>query len=75
MGARGFRAFSIDLAPFGATDTGLRAGGRFSSTVGCGGGFGVSSIVECLPVVHGGISRNSSNVKTRGLQHFQPATT
>lgn len=35
-------------------------------------GFGVSSIVECLPVVHGGISRNSSKVKTRGLQQSQP---
>ena len=33
---------------------------------------GVSSTVECLPVVHGGIERNSSKVKTRGLQHFQP---
>lgn len=35
-------------------------------------GAGVSSVVECLPVVQGGIERNSSNVKTRGLQHFQP---
>jgi hypothetical protein len=32
----------------------------------------VSSTVECLPVVHGGMLRNSSKVKTRGLQHFQP---
>ena len=39
-----------------------------------GGGAGVSSIVECLPVVQGGIVRNSSKVKTRGLQHFQPRT-
>lgn len=38
--------------------------------LGCG--FGVSSVVECLPIVHGGIDRNSSNVKTRGLQHLQP---
>lgn len=30
------------------------------------------SVVLCLPVVHGGIERNSSKVKTRGLQHFQP---
>lgn len=37
-----------------------------------GSGAGVSSTVECLPVVHGGISRNSSKVRTRGLQHFQP---
>jgi hypothetical protein len=29
-------------------------------------------VVECLPVVHGGIERNSSKVRTRGLQHFQP---
>jgi hypothetical protein len=34
----------------------------------CGG----TSVVECLPVVHGGIERNSSKVSTRGLQHFQP---
>lgn len=33
----------------------------------------MSSIVECLPLVQGGIVRNSSNVRTRGLQHFQPA--
>ena len=26
----------------------------------------------CLPVVQGGIERNSSKVRTRGLQHFQP---
>lgn len=37
-----------------------------------GGGAGVSSTVECLPVVHGGIVKNSSKVSTRGLQHFQP---
>lgn len=35
-------------------------------------GAGVSSTFECFPVVHGGMDRNSSNVKTRGLQHFQP---
>lgn len=33
---------------------------------------GVSSMVECLPVVQGGMTRNSSKVKTRGLQHFHP---
>lgn len=37
-----------------------------------GSGFGVSSMVECFPVVQGSIERNSSNVKNRGLQHFQP---
>ncbi len=36
------------------------------------GGAGVSSVAECLPFVQGGISRNSSKVRTRGLQHFQP---
>lgn len=47
--------------------------GRTSSSNTCGfGGGGVSSIVECLPVVQGGIDRNSSKVRTRGLQHFQP---
>ena len=35
-------------------------------------GLGVSSTVECLPVVQGGMLRNSSKVSTRGLQHFQP---
>ena len=34
--------------------------------------LGVSSTVECFPVVHGGIERNSSKVKTRGLQQSQP---
>ncbi len=29
-------------------------------------------MVLCLPVVHGGMVRNSSKVRTRGLQHFQP---
>ena len=30
------------------------------------------SVVECFPVVQGGMERNSSKVRTRGLQHFQP---
>ena len=34
--------------------------------------MGVSSTVECLPVVQGGIVRNSSKVRTRGLQHLHP---
>ena len=34
--------------------------------------WGVLSTVECFPVVQGGIERNSSNVKNRGLQHCQP---
>ncbi len=52
---------------FGGGGTSLSA-----SDVVDGSGFGVSSTVECLPIVHGGISRNSSKVKKRGLQHFQP---
>jgi hypothetical protein len=52
------------------TSTGVEAGG--SSVTLAGSGTGVSSTVECLPVVHGAIARNSSKVKTRGLQHFQP---
>lgn len=43
-----------------------------SSTGGGLAGAGVSSTVECLPVVHGGMARNSSNVRTRGLQQFHP---
>ena len=39
-----------------------------------GSGAGVSSTSECLPVVQGSMVRNSSKVSTRGLQHFQPAT-
>jgi hypothetical protein len=43
-----------------------------SEGAGGGAGAGLSSIVECFPVVQGGIARKSSNVKTRGLQHFHP---
>ena len=49
----------------GAASSGPSDGGDDS-------GAGVSSVVECLPFVQGGIERNSSNVRTRGLQHFQP---
>ena len=35
-------------------------------------GLGVSSTVLCLPVVQGGMERNSSKVSTRGLQHAHP---
>jgi hypothetical protein len=45
-------------AEFGSGWDFSRAGGR--------------SVVECLPVVQGGMDRNSSKVRTRGLQHFQP---
>jgi hypothetical protein len=40
-----------------------------------GSSAGVSSTVLCLPVVQGGMVMNSSKVKTRGLQHFQPVET
>ena len=44
---------------------GLGAGGMSSGVLAGGGGsgLGVSSTVECLPVVHGGIARNSSKVR------------
>ena len=54
-------------------DAGAGVGaGAGSSGALVGSGTGVSSTVECLPVVQGGMARNSSNVRTRGLQHFQP---
>ena len=39
---------------------------------GAGSGAGVSSTAECGPVVQGGMLMNSSKVRTRDLQHFQP---
>jgi hypothetical protein len=42
------------------------------SADGFGWGAGVSSTVLWVPVVHGGMARNSSKVRTRGLQHCQP---
>ena len=53
------------------TGTGASSGAGFCVDVFVG--EGVSSTVECLPVVHGGIARNSSKVRTRGLQHIHPA--
>ena len=50
------------------------AGGVMISDGGRSSGLGMSSTVECFPVVQGGIERNSSNVKNRGLQHFQPGS-
>jgi hypothetical protein len=45
--------------------TGLGGGGMSSSLVsGLGSGAGVSSTTLCLPVVQGGMARNSSNVRT-----------
>lgn len=63
--------------------TGARGGGTpFASTLGTlfgalsglmtGAVTGVSSTVECLPFVHGSRARNSSKLRTRGLQHDQP---
>lgn len=50
----------------------IRVGADTSDAFVCGGGVGVSSTAECLPLVQGGMERNSSKVRTRGLQHFQP---
>jgi len=75
IGARGLEGSSVDPEPFVATSVGFGAvgAGRLSAGgEGTGAGAGVSSTVECLPVVHGGIERNSSKVRTRVLQHFQP---
>jgi hypothetical protein len=75
IGARGLDGSSVDSEPFVVTTMGFGAAGagRLSTDGGdTGVGVGVSSTVECLPVVHGGIERNSSKVRTRGLQHFQP---
>lgn len=44
-----------------------------ASALGFGSGAGVSSTVVCFPVVQGGMLRNSSKSRTRGLQHFQPS--
>jgi hypothetical protein len=75
IGARGLEGSSVDAEPFVATAMGFGAAGSgrlFTDGEGTGRGAGVSSTVECLPVVHGGMERNSSKVRTRGLQHFQP---
>ena len=71
-GARGagkFWATPLEAIGLGAGGGGTSLGTSFT---GEGLGFGVSSTVECFPVVHGAIERNSSKVKTRGLQHFHP---
>lgn len=74
-GARGLEGSWVDSAPFVEIAMGFGGAGvgrPSSKRVRCGAGAGVSSTVECLPVVHGGIERNSSKVRNRGLQHFQP---
>ena len=70
--AAGLRTAAADggFATRGAA--GRRVGGSAAAGLGFSGGLGVSSIAECLPVVQGGMERNSSNVRTRGLQHCQP---
>jgi hypothetical protein len=56
----------------GAGVAGLEVG-KLSEASGCFFSIvGGRSVVECLPVVQGGMERNSSKVRTRGLQHFQP---
>lgn len=65
---------SDSFAGFGAVfsvEIGFRRGASSGGTSFLGG-VGVLSTVECFPVVHGGICRNSSNVNTRGLQQFHP---
>jgi hypothetical protein len=67
-------------AEIGARDEVVNGSGegeteRVATELGSGWVFsraGGRSVVECLPVVQGGIDRNSSKVRTRGLQHFQP---
>ena len=58
-----------DSAGGGATDAaGAEAASCFGFSI-----VGGMSVVECLPVVQGSILRNSSKVRTLGLQHFQPS--
>ena len=55
-GAAG-KVWGISLVAIGLGAGGMSSGGLE------GGGSGVSSTVECLPVVHGGMERNSSKVR------------
>ena len=64
IGARDDSEIGVTGLEPGASSAAV-SGAFFSS---CGGW----SVVECFPVVHGGMERNSSKVRTRGLQHFQP---
>ena len=69
-GARGGGKFwTFPLVAIGFGGGGVSSG---TSDVGGDSTLGVSSTMEWVPVVQGGIERNSSNVKNRGLQHFQP---
>ena len=58
-GAAG-KVWGISLVAMGLGAGGMSSGGLEG---GEGSGAGVSSTVECLPVVHGGIERNSSKVR------------
>lgn len=71
VAAAGVGAIAVEIACLSDTFSARVGSGGRSTTFG-GSGAGVSSTVECLPVVHGGMERNSSKVKTRGLQHFHP---
>lgn len=76
-GRRGVGAGGVGATPLVVVGLGFGADAGAPSSAGgfCGGvgvGAGVSSTVECLPVVQGGMERNSSKVRTRDLQHFQP---
>ena len=59
--------------PFATASKGVESGdSSFGADLECVAG--VSAMVECLPVVQGGMARNSSKVSTRGVQHCQPKT-
>ena len=68
---RAAAAAEIGVVVFGA-DCSVTRFANAALSISLGASTGVSSTVECLPVVHGGMVRNSSKVRTRGLQHFQP---
>lgn len=63
---------SFDTGPL-LIAIGFSLGPSSSTFLAFAAAVGVSSTVECLPVVQGGIDRNSSKVRTRGLQHIQPS--
>lgn len=65
-------AATLGFVPSVLVDMGFNRGASSSAFASFAAEAGVSSTVECLPVVHGGMFRNSSNVRTRGLQHFHP---
>ena len=65
MGALDGNATGLSASDSAEERLGVSVGAFFSI---CGGW----SVVECLPVVQGGMDRNSSKVRTRGLQQLQP---